>query len=113
MTSQSEAQPATVESSIFMDQHNCPFCCLAPSRIRVANEFAAAYPDGFPVSEGHMLVVPKRHVASVFDLPDDEQAAVWSLVAQVRAMLLAELKPDGFNIGLNDGFAAGQTVMHA
>jgi diadenosine tetraphosphate (Ap4A) HIT family hydrolase len=60
-----------------------------------------------------MLVVPRRHVASLFDLPEGEQAALWRLVAQVRSKLMAELQPDGFNIGVNDGLAAGQTVMHA
>lgn len=77
------------------------------------NDFAAAFPDGFPIAEGHTLVVPKRHVASLFDLSDEEQEAVWMLVAQVRGGLISELKPDGFNVGLNDGPAAGQTVMHA
>jgi diadenosine tetraphosphate (Ap4A) HIT family hydrolase len=72
-----------------------------------------AVPDAFPVVEGHMLVVPRRHVASLFDLSDEEQAAVWKLVAQVRGKLASELKADGFTIGVNDGPAAGQTVLHA
>ena len=72
-----------------------------------------AFLDGFPVTPGHMLVVPKRHVASIFDLPDEEQAALWRLVAQVRGKLMSELQADGFNVGVNDGPAAGQTVMHA
>jgi len=57
--------------------------------------------------------VPRRHVASLFDLSEAEQTDLWKLVALVRARLLAELKPDGFTIGVNDGVAAGQTVMHA
>lgn len=77
------------------------------------SEFAVAFLDGFPITEGHTLVTPKRHVASLFELPDEEQAAVWRLVAQVRAALVSELQPDGFNVGLNDGPPAGQTVMHA
>jgi diadenosine tetraphosphate (Ap4A) HIT family hydrolase len=96
-----------------MDQHCCPFCHLEASRIRLENEFAAAFHDAFPIAEGHTLVVPKRHVASLFDLSEEEQAALWRLVALVRAKLMAELKPDGFNVGVNDGPAAGQTVMHA
>ena len=72
-----------------------------------------AFPDAFPVAEGHTLVVPKRHVASLFDLAEEEQAALWRLVAQVRGKLASELQPDGFNFGVNDGPAAGQTVMHA
>jgi diadenosine tetraphosphate (Ap4A) HIT family hydrolase len=96
-----------------MDQCDCPFCRLETSCIRLQGEVAVALPDGFPVTPGHTLVVPKRHVASLFELPQEEQAAVWGLVAQVRALLVAELQPDGFNVGLNDGPAAGQTVMHA
>ncbi len=96
-----------------MNGHDCPFCRLEPNRIRLKGEFAAAFPDGFPVTQGHTLVIPNRHVTSLFELPDEEQAAVWKLVAQVRALLVAELRPDGFNVGLNDGTSAGQTVMHA
>ena len=96
-----------------MDQYDCPFCRIERDRIRVDSEFAMAFLDGFPVTPGHTLVIPKRHVASLFELPDEEQTAVWRLVAQVRDSLVAELQPDGFNIGANDGTAAGQTVMHA
>jgi diadenosine tetraphosphate (Ap4A) HIT family hydrolase len=96
-----------------MGQQNCPFCRLETHRIRLESDFAVALPDRFPVTQGHTLVLPKRHVASLFDLPDEEQAAVWKLVALVRALLMAEFKPDGFNVGLNDGTAAGQTVSHA
>jgi len=96
-----------------MARNQCPFCELHAGRIYLENDFALALPDGFPVAEGHTLVVPRRHVASLFDLPEDEQAALWKLVALVRAKLMAERTPDGFNIGVNDGVAAGQTVMHA
>ena len=88
----------------------CPFCDLDAARVRMQNAAAVAIPDAFPVSDGHMLVVPKRHVTSVFDLTDDEQAGLWRLVADVRRALLAELHSDGFNIGVNDGEAAGQTL---
>jgi diadenosine tetraphosphate (Ap4A) HIT family hydrolase len=96
-----------------MDQHDCPFCRLEKNRIRLENEFALAFLDGFPVAQGHTLVIPKRHAASLFELPEEEQAAVWKLVAQVRASLVAELQPDGFTVGVNDGTASGQTVMHS
>jgi diadenosine tetraphosphate (Ap4A) HIT family hydrolase len=96
-----------------MDQHRCPFCHLEKSRITLENDSAVAFPDAFPVAEGHMLVVPKRHVVSLFELPEDDQIAVWSLVALVRGKLASELEPDGFNVGVNDGPAAGQTVLHA
>ena len=94
-----------------MDQHDCPFCRLDAARIRADSALALALLDKFPVAQGHTLVLPKLHVASLFDLPEQEQAAVWQLVTRVRALLLAEFAPDGFTVGLNDGPAAGQTVM--
>lgn len=96
-----------------MDQHDCPFCHLEKSRITLENDCAVAFADAFPVAEGHMLVVPRRHVASLFDLPEGDQAALWRLVAQIRDNLVSKLKPDGFNVGVNDGAAAGQTISHA
>jgi diadenosine tetraphosphate (Ap4A) HIT family hydrolase len=96
-----------------MDQHDCPFCCLETNRIRLESEFAVAFADAFPITHGHTLVIPRRHIECLFDLTEDEQAEVWRIVAQVRTILATELQPDGFNIGLNDGTSAGQTVMHA
>jgi len=97
----------------FMDAHDCPFCRLEKHRIYLESECAVAFLDGFPIAEGHTLVIPTRHVASLFELPEEEQAAVWGLVAKVRTNLAVDFQPDGFNIGLNDGISAGQTVMHA
>ena len=77
------------------------------------NDDSIAVADRYPVAEGHTLVIPRKHVASVYDLTIQEQNAVWDLVRIVRERLLGELKPDGFNIGVNDGVAAGQTVPHA
>jgi diadenosine tetraphosphate (Ap4A) HIT family hydrolase len=91
----------------------CPFCAISPDRVSVETEHALAFRDGYLVARGHTLVVPRRHVASIFDLDPAKLAAVWDLVAHVRAQLLDELHPNGFTIGLNDGVAAGQTVMHA
>ncbi|MBC8327402.1 MAG: HIT family protein [Planctomycetes bacterium] len=90
----------------------CPFCSTAADPV-AENAAAVALPDGFPVSPGHTLVVPRRHVACLFELEAGERAAVWELVASLRARLAAELRPDGFNVGVNDGEAAGQTVGHA
>ena len=91
---------------------DCPFC--APGREPIAqNVTAVAVEDAFPVAEGHALVIPRKHVASVFDLPEEQQADLWRLVAEVRGRLAERLGPDGFTIGVNDGEAAGQTVAHA
>ena len=91
----------------------CPFCSFDPSHKWIENEHAIAFADAFAVADGHTLVIPRQHVASIYALPADQQSAVWNLIAQVRNRLLAELKPDGFNIGVNDGLAAGQTIEHA
>jgi diadenosine tetraphosphate (Ap4A) HIT family hydrolase len=77
------------------------------------NEVGIALRDAFPVTEGHSLVIPKQHVVSLFDLDTEGQAALWQLAAEVRAKLVEEFHPAGFNFGVNDGPAAGQTVMHA
>ena len=61
----------------------CPFCDVASSRMYLENDAAVALPDAFPVAKGHTLVVPKRHVASIFDLTEEEQAAIWKLAVQV------------------------------
>ncbi len=71
-----------------------------------------AFRDKFPVSKGHTLVIPKRVVSNYFELSFKEQSACWFLVNLVKAELQKELKPDGFNIGINAGEAAGQTVPH-
>jgi diadenosine tetraphosphate (Ap4A) HIT family hydrolase len=68
--------------------------------------------DGFPISPGHTLIIPKRHIASLFEATRDEREGLFDQVEQVKAALQEKFKPDGFNIGINDGTAAGQTVMH-
>lgn len=92
---------------------NCPFCNVEAARILLDNEVGIALPDAFPVTQGHTLVLPKQHVVSLFDLDASEQAALWQLAAEVRARLTEEFHPAGFNVAVNDGKAAGQTVMHA
>jgi diadenosine tetraphosphate (Ap4A) HIT family hydrolase len=92
--------------------HDCPFCHLPRERILLENELAFAFRDGYPVSEGHTLIVPRRHVRSFFDTTEQEQAAMLDLLGRAREELNASLRPAGYNVGINDGTAAGQTVMH-
>ena len=95
-----------------MPQANCIFC--APQReILAESALALAVFDSFPVSPGHALVVPKRHVATIFDMADDEYAECFRLVRTVKDLLLARFVPDGFNVGANCGEAGGQSVWHA
>jgi diadenosine tetraphosphate (Ap4A) HIT family hydrolase len=93
----------------------CPFCRILSEQASAqdARGLAASFPDAFPISPGHTLVVPKRHVADFFELSANEQHSVWERVAEVRQRLAQEFAPAGFNVGLNAGSAAGQTVPHA
>jgi diadenosine tetraphosphate (Ap4A) HIT family hydrolase len=95
-----------------MNQPACPFCDLPPERV-VETGTTLAFFDAYTITEGHALVIPKRHVASIFDLAAEEIAALWTQVATVRKLLAEKYRPDAFNIGVNDGSAAGQTVAHA
>lgn len=80
------------------------------------NGFALAFRDAYPVSAGHTLVIPVRHVASFFDITPNERAAMraamFGLLEAAKQQLHAEFSPAGYNIGINDGAAAGQTVGH-
>lgn len=92
--------------------NSCPFCTLPASRIVMTNDLAVAIRDGYPVSPGHTLILPKRHVGSFFDITNEERNAMLALLDAARSSLNSESRPDGYNIGINDGTAAGQTVLH-
>ncbi|MBD2336650.1 HIT domain-containing protein [Calothrix sp. FACHB-156] len=94
--------------------NNCLFC-NPYTHLKLLTESATAYAifDGYPLSKGHILVIPKRHVSNYFDLPFKEQSACWFMVNKVQEMLKAEFNPDGFNVGININRAAGQNMMHA
>ncbi|WP_232379686.1 HIT domain-containing protein [Polyangium fumosum] len=89
-----------------------PFLRIPSSSWIASNALAFAVPDLYPVSRGHTLVIPRRLVATWFDATPEEQRALFELVDDVKRKLDAELSPDGYNIGINAGEAAGQTVMH-
>ena len=91
---------------------NCPFCTLPSERIAHQNEHAILFLDGYPVSKGHSLVIPKRHIASWFDATSVERESMMALLDLAKEKIVSEHAPDGFNIGINDGPAAGQTVPH-
>ena len=93
-------------------EKSCPFCVPEPARLLVSEGLVLALRDGNPVSRGHSLIVPRRHVGSFGEVSLEEQSAMLAMLQRVRAMLDGELRPDGYNIGINDGAAAGQTVMH-
>ena len=90
----------------------CPFCTLPEERIIDSNEFGVVIRDGYPISEGHTLIIPKRHVGSFFETTQDEKLALLALLESAQKKLLKEFNPPSFNIGINDGKEAGQTVPH-
>ena len=91
----------------------CPLCERIDAGDSICeNAFAVALQDGYPVSPGHTLIIPRRHVADFFSLAGREQAALWSLLPTVRLVLDASYHPAAYNIGVNTGEAAGQTVAH-
>lgn len=90
---------------------NCVFCNSEHERI-AENEVAIAIFDAFPVNPGHALIIPKRHVADFFELSESERNACFALVAEVKSILDSMHKSDGYNVGVNVGEAAGQTVFH-
>jgi diadenosine tetraphosphate (Ap4A) HIT family hydrolase len=92
---------------------DCPFCTAPSDRVWIDADLAWATHDMYPAAEGHSLVLPRRHVASIFDLSSEEREAVWQLVAVVRERLRRRYGPDSFTVGINDGVAAGQTILHA
>jgi diadenosine tetraphosphate (Ap4A) HIT family hydrolase len=90
----------------------CTYCNLSEARIFDQSALCIAFKDVFPVSPGHTLIIPRRHVDSYFDLTNQERDDMNALMLRVKAKLKDELNPNGFNIGINEGFAAGQTVGH-
>jgi diadenosine tetraphosphate (Ap4A) HIT family hydrolase len=92
---------------------NCPFCNPDSERELIA-ESATVYAiyDKFPVNNGHALIIPKRHCSDYFELSFKEQSACIFMLNKVKEIVLDRFKPDGFNIGINVGEKAGQTINH-
>lgn len=90
----------------------CPFCDLPQERILGENAHGRIIADAFPVSPGHRLVIARRHISSLFDLTPEERESLFDLVSQARIELDRERSPKAYNVGVNDGVAAGQTIPH-
>lgn len=90
----------------------CPFCQVDESRILASRENCFALLDLFAVSEGHTLIIPRRHVANYFELSPEEQGELWDFVNECQKILQEKYSPDGFNVGINVNAAAGQSIPH-
>ncbi len=91
---------------------NCIFCDLPQERIHYESDLWVVVRDGFPISPGHTLIIPKRHVKDFFEINEHEHSRLQSVINITKEQLDNEFKPDGYNIGINCGAAAGQTVFH-
>jgi ATP adenylyltransferase len=90
----------------------CPFCSIPEGDILDENEYAVAVRDRCPVSEGHTLIVTKRHVDDYFKLSTEERNEALALLERMKMAMDSELNPDGYNVGMNIGEAAGQRIFH-
>ena len=91
---------------------DCPFCSMSAERIREVNDHAFVVDDAFPVTPGHTLVISRRHVADFFELTAEEIISMLNLLRIAQQRLGENLRPAGYNVGINVGAAAGQTVFH-
>ena len=97
-----------------MNQQNkeCIFCQPDKLELVAENELAFVIKDKYPVNHGHVLMIPKRHVASYFELTPEEVGAMHELLQRGKELLQQEFQPDGWNVGVNVGHWGGQTVFH-
>lgn len=88
----------------------CPFCVI--NNYVLEDEEVFAIYDKYPVTKGHLLIITKRHITSFFDTTLKEKKEIYKMLESLKIFLIDKYDPDGFNIGINEGKAAGQTVEH-
>src|SRR5437868_5186983 len=101
--------PPTMSNSHAID---CPFCSMPAERIRETSEHGFVVDDAFPVADGHTIIISRRHVSDFFELTEAEVLSLIALLRTARERLTQLFAPTGYNIGVNVGEAAGQTVFH-
>ncbi|MFG3441137.1 HIT family protein [Nonomuraea sp. NPDC047897] len=110
--------PATSGTNL-EERHGCSVCKFCDiiqngTEAHMRHGSVVLFPDAYPVSPGHHVVAPIRHVVDFFDMSEKETHDLWEALHRLRAELLREdPKIDGFNVGTNCGIAAGQTILHA
>jgi diadenosine tetraphosphate (Ap4A) HIT family hydrolase len=105
--------PTEEETSSLPQFKACPVCTVEPGRVWLESEHAAALSEAQPLVAGHTVIVPRKHVGTMYELTPLEQQAIWELVGQVRERLMTSLKPSGFSIGFSDTMEGGDIVDHA
>lgn len=95
-------------------ENNCPFCNIDKMQVEIIYEddYVMAIYDSNPVNLGHTLIIPKKHISNYFDLTIEEQQQMWDIVNKCKSIIQKIYSPDGYNIGINIGKLAGQTVQH-
>jgi diadenosine tetraphosphate (Ap4A) HIT family hydrolase len=91
---------------------SCLFCELPQKRIVFSNPQGLVIRDGYPISPGHTLIIPRRHIGSFFEITTKERDNLLELLEEAKRRLDKEFHPDGYNVGINDGPTAGQTIHH-
>ena len=100
------------EKKVFDPNNPCLFCHPKPEEIIEETEHALLITDSFPVSNGHCLIVPRRHIETFFDCTEEENREFHYLTLQAKKYVEKNYSPDGYNIGCNNGVDAGQSVFH-
>lgn len=95
-----------------MESYDCPFCDIHSEEIILQNEFWFTQLDKYPVSPGHLLLISFRHIANYFNITSKEKQLLLQIIDKSKLFLDAKFHPDGYNIGINIGKAAGQTIDH-
>jgi diadenosine tetraphosphate (Ap4A) HIT family hydrolase len=95
-----------------MAESPCPFCPPPEERVFYEDDLILGLWDGFPINPGHALLVPRRHVATWEEATSEEQRSLTTAVVIAQQEIRKNHRPDGFNVGMNLGPAAGQTVPH-
>jgi len=90
----------------------CPFCNPPEARVFFCGDQVFGLWDAYPVSPGHALLIPRRHIPTWFEATLEEHVALVSAIDQAKAIIEKSHRPDGYNVGINCGAAAGQTVFH-
>ena len=102
-----------IEQTALAEHEECRFCLSKPGRrIMIEGKYSFAAWDRHPASEGHFLVMPYRHFSDYFDISDEEREELWKLVAEGKKIADEKHNPDGYNIGINVGVWAGQSIPH-
>jgi len=97
-----------------MNNNYCLFCDKDNKKheIIIENDFCYARWDNFPVSKGHLEIVPKEHINSFFDISSDQLNQIYSLLKEAKEIVQNKYNPDGYNIGINENESAGRTIPH-